>query len=97
MKRLFFSIAVFVGLWLLGSFLGTMLDPARANLWTTSLMWALLSCVVLAPVFLFVGTSRSSSNSGRPQQMEDPFEVEKAVDVPDEDPQETEREGWPYE
>jgi len=97
MKRLFFSIAVFVGVWLLGSFLGTMLDPGRADLWTTSLMWALLSCVVLAPVFLFVGTSQSSSPPSRAYQSEGSFEVEEAVDVPDEDTQEMEREGWPYE
>jgi len=96
MKRLFLSIAVFVGIWLLGSFLGTMFDPARANLWTTSLMWAMLSCVVLAPVFLFVGTS-SPASSDTPRGTEDPFEVDEAVDVPDEDPQEVQREGWPYE
>jgi hypothetical protein len=97
MRRLLLSIAAFVGVWLLGSFLGTMFDPARANLWTTSLMWALLSCVILAPVFLFMGTSESSSNPGRPRQSEDAFEVEEAVDVPDEESQEVEREGWPYE
>jgi hypothetical protein len=97
MKRLFLSIAALVGLWVLGSFLGTMFDPARANLWTTSLMWAMLACVVLAPVFLFVGTSQSSSSSGPSGRSDDHFEVEEAVDVPDEGTQEAQREGWPYE
>jgi len=97
MKRLFLSIAAFVGVWLLGSFLGTMFDPARANLWTTSLMWAMLACVVLAPVFLFVGTSQPSSSAGPARRSDEHFEVEEAVDVPDEDAQEAQREGWPYE
>jgi hypothetical protein len=96
MKRVFFGIAALVGIWLLGSFLGTMLDPARAELWTTSLMWALLSCVVLAPIFLFFSTSdaqQSPSSSGRDQR----FEVEDSVDVPDEDTQDKAQEQeWPY-
>jgi len=96
MRRLLLSIAAFVGIWLLGSFLGTMFDPARANLWTTSLMWALLSCVILAPVFLFVGTSSSSASEPSPGS-DGHFEVDEAVDVPDEDTQEVQREGWPYE
>ena len=96
MKRLFLSIALFVGIWLLGSFLGTMFDPARANLWTTSLMWALLSCVILAPVFLFVGTASPTASEPSPRS-EEYFEVDEAVDVPDEESQERQREGWPYE
>jgi hypothetical protein len=97
MKRLFLSIAAFVGLWVLGSFLGTMFDPARADLWTTSLMWAMLSCVVLAPIFLFVGTSSSSNSSERPARSQGHFDVEESVDVPDEETQEIQSEGWPYE
>lgn len=94
MKRLFLAIAGVVAVWLLGSFAGTMLDPARAELWTTSLMWALLSCVVLAPILLFFGTDNSGgSSSGREQT----FEVEDSVDVPDEKTRgKAEEEGWPY-
>jgi hypothetical protein len=96
MKRVFFGIAALVGIWVLGSFLGTMLDPARAELWTTSLMWAMLSCVVLAPIFLFFTTSDSQqppSSSGQDQR----FEVEDSVDVPDEETQdEAQEQEWPY-
>lgn len=88
MKRFFAYLAAFVGIWLLGSFLGVMFDTARANLWTQSLMWALISCVILAPVFLFVGTSSTqSSPESEPQQ---PFEAETTEEGP------REREGWPY-
>ena len=92
MKRFFTALAAFVGIWLLGSFLGVMFDTARANLWTQSLMWALLTCVFLAPVFLFVGTSSTSnSSSAAPPQ---PFDAPDDVDVQDEGTQT--REGWPY-
>ena len=94
MKRLFRSLAVFVGIWLLCSFLGVMFDPARANLWTKSLMWALLSCVILAPVFLFVGTSSGSSSSTPPSDAERPFETDEEIDVQEDQVQE--EEGWPY-
>lgn len=56
-----------------------MFDPLRANLWTQSLMWALLASVVLAPVFLFVGTSSESSSA--PPQAEQSFDPGEGVDV----------------
>jgi hypothetical protein len=88
MKRFFAFLAAFVGIWLLGSFLGVMFDTARANLWTQSLMWALIACVVLAPVFLFVGTS--SSDSSPPPEAQQPFDAEERDEGP------RERDGWPY-
>jgi hypothetical protein len=96
MKRAFFGIAILVGVWLLGSFLGTMLDPARAELWTTSLMWAMLSCVVLAPIFLFFSTSDSQAPSSPPSGQDQRFEVEDSVDVPDEETEDEAQEEWPY-
>jgi hypothetical protein len=97
MKRLFQALAVSVAVWVLGSFLGVMFDPIRANLWTQSLMWALLSSVILAPVFIFVGTSPSdaSSEPSSPQRSEQPFEVDENVDLhQQEEPAETEE--WPH-
>lgn len=96
MKRLFQILAVFVVIWVLGSFLGVMFDPSRANVWTQSLMWALLASVILAPVFLFFSTDSSdSSSSTSPSPAEPHFEVEESVDVR---PQEKagEKEEWPY-
>lgn len=83
MKRFFQALAGLVILWVLGSFLGVMLDPVRANLWTKSLMWGLLSSIVLAPVFIFLGTSSSDSSSqptaaSRSQQS---FEVDENVNI----------------
>lgn len=96
MKRLFQGLAIFVAVWVLGSFVGVMFDAARANLWTQSLMWALLASVILAPVFIFIGTSPGSSSSARsPSQAEQSFGVDERVDVNrQEEP--AEEEGWPH-
>jgi hypothetical protein len=94
MKRLFNSLAVFVGIWLLGSFLGVMLDAAHKNLWTQSLMWALLSCVILAPVFIFVGTSDATPSSP-PSAEAEPFETDDSLEIQDRDSS-ADQEGWPY-
>ena len=97
MKRLFQALAIFVAVWVLGSFLGVMFDPARANIWTQSLMWALLASVILAPVFIFIGTSPDSQSSApRSPQAEQSFEVDERVDVNKKQEEVTEQEGWPY-
>ena len=96
MKRFFQLLAVLVGIWVLGSFVGVMFDPARANLWTKSLMWGLLSSVILAPVFIFVGTSSSGTSSQSParSRSEQRFEVDENVDIgQQEEPADTEE--WP--
>lgn len=92
MTRFFQSLAIFVGVWVLGSFLGVMLDPGHKNLWTQSLMWALLSSVILAPVFIFVGTSESTSSPHSKRDMDpfdEPGETSDRVRSHEED-------GWPY-
>ena len=50
-RRILFACAA-VGLWVLVSFVGTMLDPARAPLWTRSLMWSLLASLLVSPALL---------------------------------------------
>ena len=97
MKRLFQTLAIFVAVWVLGSFVGVMLDAPRADLWTQSLMWALLASIILAPVFIFIGTSPASdSPTSPPADAQQPFEVDKRVDVPSKQEETAEREGWPY-
>jgi NADH:ubiquinone oxidoreductase subunit 6 (subunit J) len=101
MNRLFRILAVAVAVWVLGSFVGVMLDGARADLWTRSLMWAMLASVILAPVFLFVGTSSTDSSPPSSPEAEQSFDVEGGVDVSKkrttEEPGARESEGWPYD
>lgn len=77
---------------MLGSFLGVMLDPAHKNLWTQSLMWAMLSSVILAPVFVFVGTSESDP-SPRLQREVDPLDETGETN---DRARSQEEDGWPY-
>lgn len=77
-----------------------MFDPLRANLWTQSLMWALLASVILAPVFLFVGTSSdASSSTPSSPEAEQSFDPGDGVDVGErvrQQEQDTADQGWPY-
>ena len=51
-RRLILLVSAAVGLWVLASFAGTMFDPARAQLWTRSLMWSLLASLLISPALL---------------------------------------------
>lgn len=51
-RRLIVALGSGVGFWVLASFAGTMLDPARAEPWTTSLMWSLLVSTLVVPALL---------------------------------------------
>ncbi len=46
------SLGFGTGFWVLASFAGTMLDPAHAEPWTTSLIGALLASALIAPALL---------------------------------------------
>ncbi|PSQ66600.1 MAG: hypothetical protein BRD25_02005 [Bacteroidetes bacterium QH_1_61_8] len=96
MKRLFQTLAGLITLWVLGGFLGVMLDPARAYFWTQSLMWGLLSSVILAPALIFVEISGLAdpkpSTSTRSTQF---FEVDENVGIR-RTKSPTDKTGWPY-
>jgi hypothetical protein len=66
-RRLIFSLASAVGVWLLVSFAGAMVDSANAAFWSDSLMWALLSALIVAPILLMVHNAFSGSQE-RPSQ-----------------------------
>lgn len=60
MKRfLTFALAA-IGAWVLVSFAGTMLDTVRADFWTQSLMWSLLTTLVLGPLMILASTRSST-------------------------------------
>ncbi|PSQ95815.1 MAG: hypothetical protein BRD55_09315 [Bacteroidetes bacterium SW_9_63_38] len=100
MQRLFQILAALVGTWLFSSFAGVMFDPIRAQIWTQSLMWALLASVTLAPVFLFVGTASESSSStaSSPSQADPSFEADGTVEVQESEStkEPPEEQGWPH-
>lgn len=51
-RRLVVALGSGVGFWVLATFAGAMLDPARAEPWITSLMWSLLVSTLVAPALL---------------------------------------------
>jgi hypothetical protein len=59
----------------LASFVGVMADPARAGFWTQSLMWGLLSGLVLAPIYAFTSASLFSESTEQTSQPSMPEET----------------------
>jgi hypothetical protein len=53
-RRLIFVLSTALGGWVLASFAGAMLDPTRSAFWTSSLMWSLLTSLLLSPALLVV-------------------------------------------
>jgi len=62
MKRFLTTLATALGLWILASFTGVLVDGARPEFWTTSLMWSLLAGVVIAPFYAFINSRMLASN-----------------------------------
>lgn len=65
-RRLIFALSTALAVWVLASFAGTMLDPARSAFWTSSLMWSLLTSLLLSPALLVVAHYvRQASGAGQ--------------------------------
>lgn len=66
-RRAILYLSSFIGVWLAVSFVGAMFDSGNAAFWSGSLMWALLSFMIIAPglVFLSVPSSDNDSSGGR--------------------------------
>lgn len=67
-RRLIFYLASAVGVWLLVSFAGAMVDSGNAAFWSDSLMWALLSSLIVAPALLMVYDAFSASQEPPSQE-----------------------------
>lgn len=61
MKRFLTTLAAALGLWILASFTGVLVDGARPEFWTTSLMWSLLAGIVIAPFYAFINSKMFST------------------------------------
>jgi len=56
MKRLLTFALAAIGVWVLTSFGGAMIDTVRAEFWTQSLMWSLVTMLVLAPLLIMLSS-----------------------------------------
>jgi hypothetical protein len=104
-RRLIFALSVGISIWVLGSFAGTMVDPAHSGFWTASLMWALLTSLLLSPALLVAAhhVSRDdpsgTGGGGRGSSFTDePPQIWPEPEEPPEEPVQDEpsREGWPW-
>ncbi|MFB6248292.1 MAG: hypothetical protein ABEL97_06960 [Salinibacter sp.] len=68
-RRLIFALSATLAVWVLASFVGGMLDPTRSAFWGASLLWSLLTSLLLSPALLVVAHYvRRVSTSGRNQR-----------------------------
>lgn len=77
MKRILNYAAIAVGLWVLASFAGTMIDKANGELWTQSLMVSLIASLLVLPAALILAVRDSDKQAAEAQQEQQEFDTEK--------------------
>jgi len=60
------GLSALLAAWVFVSFAGLMMNPANAGTWTTSLMWGLLSSLVVMPILVVVHHMRVSAEQKTP-------------------------------
>lgn len=53
-RKLIPILAILMGLWVMASFVGVMLNVSNADFWTTSLMWSLLASLLVMPALVMM-------------------------------------------
>lgn len=75
-RKIILYLTALIGTWLLVSFGGAMFNGANAAFWSDSLMWSLLSFMIIAPALVFISTSfagdSSSARASRKSFVESP-------------------------
>lgn len=64
-QRILVVLGVLIGFWVLTSVAGAFLDPAHPEFWSASLMWSMLSSLLVAPalVMIYDLTGQASNRS----------------------------------
>jgi hypothetical protein len=60
-RRLILALSGVIGVWVLVSFGGAMVDSGNAAFWSSSLMWALLSSLIVMPALVMVNHASTQS------------------------------------
>jgi hypothetical protein len=53
-RQLLTAFSFAIAVWLVGSVVGVVADPVRAEFWTASMMWALLAALMIAPALVML-------------------------------------------
>lgn len=81
-RRLILVLSAFIGVWVLVSFGGAMIDSANAGFWSSSLMWSLLSSLIIMPALVVANHASTKAEQKKAakqtkassqQEEEDPF------------------------
>lgn len=67
-RRLILALSGVIGVWVLVSFGGAMFDSGNAAFWSSSLMWALLSSLIVMPALVMVNHASSQAEKKAARQ-----------------------------
>jgi hypothetical protein len=68
-RRLIVALSSAIVLWVFTSVAGALLDPAHAALWSSSLMWSLLSTLLVAPALVMVFDTSLARTAETPRRV----------------------------
>lgn len=96
-RRLILALSAFIGVWVLVSFGGAMFDSANAAFWSSSLMWALLSSLIVMPALVMVNhaSTQSAKKAAQQQAEQEPFIQEESDEAHTLWPEPEQEAEWP--
>jgi len=101
-RRLILALSAFIGVWVLVSFGGAMIDSGNAAFWSNSLMWALLSSLIIMPALVVANHAstkasrkRRTNQQTKPAQEEEPFIQEESDEAHTLWPEPEQETDWP--
>lgn len=103
-RRLILYLSSIIGVWVLISFGGAMVDSGNAAFWSSSLMWSLLSFLVVMPALVLINhasteASRRAQATARqqatPKSQQKPFVQEESDEVRTLWPEPEQKGEWP--
>ena len=96
-RRLILALSGVIGVWVLVSFGGAMFDSANAAFWSSSLMWSLLSSLIVMPALVMVNhaSTQSAKKAARQQAEQEPFIQEESDEAHTLWPEPEQEAEWP--
>lgn len=73
-RRVILYLSAVIGAWALVSFGGAMFDSANAAFWADSLLWSLLSCLIVMPALLMANHASTETTSQSAEESDVPPE-----------------------
>jgi hypothetical protein len=97
-RRIILALSSFIGVWVLVSFGGAMFDGANVAFWTSSLMWSLLSSLIVMPALVMVSLASDEASKKSARQApskQEPFIQEDSDEAHTLWPEPEQKAEWP--